>query len=133
MKPSDAAGHSSSHTLPSTAVRLSFDHPAADSEKLAARAAEASGQPLAAEAFRKRLSRARRTFAGLIGDEVRKTLDAPDDDAVRDELARLGEGGRSLLADGRLPLVQSTLGHAQLAGHFGHSVPGRASSPPLGA
>lgn len=73
-----------------TAVRLSIDHPTADSVELARRAAEVSGRPLTAEAFRQQLSRARRTFAGLIAAEVRQTLDAPDDAAVRDELAELG-------------------------------------------
>jgi hypothetical protein len=73
-----------------TALRLTADHPGADSRELAARAAEASGQPLTPAAFRKQVSRARRAFAELIAAEVRQTLDGGTSEQVRDELAALG-------------------------------------------
>src|SRR5262245_51274495 len=72
-----------------TVLRLTADHPDADSRELAARAAEQSGQPLTPEAFRKQLSRARRLFAELIAAEVRQTLDGATDEQVREELADL--------------------------------------------
>src|SRR5262249_54204687 len=73
-----------------TVLRLTVDHPDANSRELAARAAERSGQPLSPEAFRKQLSRARRLFAELIAAEVRQTLDGATDQQVQDELADLG-------------------------------------------
>jgi RNA polymerase sigma-70 factor (ECF subfamily) len=72
-----------------TVLRLTADHPDADSRLLAARAAELSAQPLTPEAFRKQLSRARRRFAELIVAEVRQTLDGATSEEVRDELADL--------------------------------------------
>ena len=73
-----------------TVLRLTADHPEIGSEKLAALVAEKSGQPLSPEAFRKQLSRARRTFAELIVAEVRQSLDGGTDDEVIEELAELG-------------------------------------------
>ena len=73
-----------------TVLRLTADHPDADSCELAARATELSGHLLTAEAFRKQLSRARRTFAELIVAEVRQTLDGATSAQVREELADLG-------------------------------------------
>jgi RNA polymerase sigma-70 factor (ECF subfamily) len=72
-----------------TVLRLTVDHPDADSRELAAKASERSGQPLSPEAFRKQLSRARRLFAELIAAEVRQTLDGSTDQQVQDELADL--------------------------------------------
>jgi RNA polymerase sigma factor (sigma-70 family) len=73
-----------------TVVRLSLEHSDEDSKQLAGRASELSGQLLTPEAFRKQLSRARRTLAELIIAEVRQTLDQATDEQVLDELAELG-------------------------------------------
>jgi RNA polymerase sigma-70 factor (ECF subfamily) len=86
----DRHQRSSPGNLGYTVLRLTADHPDADSRELAAKASEQSGQPLTAEAFRKQLSRARRLFAELIAAEVRQTLDGATDQQVRDELADLG-------------------------------------------
>jgi RNA polymerase sigma factor (sigma-70 family) len=72
-----------------TVLRMSVDHADEDSTRLAARASELSGQPLAPAAFRKQLSRARRAFADLIAAEVANTLDDPSPEAVREELAAI--------------------------------------------
>lgn len=92
-----AGGGNLSHTV----LRLTADHPEADGRDLAARAAVLSGQRLTPEAFRKQVSRARRTFAELIAAEVRQTLDGGTSEQVRDELADLGllEFVRPYLAD----------------------------------
>ena len=73
-----------------TALRLSVDFPKEDSEALAARAAARIGRPVRADAFRKQLSRARRTFAELLAEEVAATLRQPTPADVEEELAELG-------------------------------------------
>jgi DNA-directed RNA polymerase specialized sigma24 family protein len=72
------------------ALRLAVEHPEEDSAALAARASAQSGQALSAEAFRKQLSRARRRFAELLVEEVRRTLQDSGRDRVEEELAALG-------------------------------------------
>jgi RNA polymerase sigma factor (sigma-70 family) len=73
-----------------TVLRLAVDHPEEDSEQLAARAAERSGRPLRADAFRKQLSRARKLFAQLLIQEVAQTLEKPTPELLEEELAELG-------------------------------------------
>lgn len=73
-----------------TALKLAVEHPDEDSSALAERAGRAGGAPIRADAFRKQLSRARRLFAELIFEEVRATLDVPDQAATEEELAEVG-------------------------------------------
>lgn len=61
-----------------------------ESPELAAEVSERTGQTLTAEAFRKQLSRARRTFANLLIEEVRETLDDTREEAIREELQTAG-------------------------------------------
>jgi hypothetical protein len=71
-----------------TALKLSADHPDADSRMLAAQVP--ADPPLSAVAFRKQLSRARAAFARALVDEVERTLEEPTPEAVLEELAELG-------------------------------------------
>jgi len=73
-----------------TALRLSVDFPAEDSEALAARVTATTGRPMRADAFRKQLSRARRMFAELLAEEVAATLHQPTAAEIEEELAELG-------------------------------------------
>jgi RNA polymerase sigma-70 factor (ECF subfamily) len=77
-----------------TVMRLVLEYPDEDAAALAVRASAVAGRPIRAEAFRKQLSRARRRFAELLQEEVRRTLQQPTPESVREELAELG-----LLAD----------------------------------
>ena len=61
-----------------------------DSTQLAAQVSQQLDQPMTAEAFRKQLSRARRSFAKILVDEVRETLDDPSEEMVREELQTAG-------------------------------------------
>ncbi|MFO0966216.1 MAG: sigma factor [Gemmataceae bacterium] len=71
-----------------TALKLTTDHPEADSKTLARRVG--AKPPLSAVAFRKQLSRARAAFARALVDEVERSLQAPTPEAVLEELADLG-------------------------------------------
>jgi RNA polymerase sigma-70 factor (ECF subfamily) len=71
-----------------TALRLTTDHPDADSKSLAARVG--ADPPLSAAAFRKQLSRARAAFARAVVDEVERTFEEPTPEAVMEELAAVG-------------------------------------------
>lgn len=71
-----------------TVLKLTMDHPNADSTTLAARTG--AEPPLSAAAFRKQLSRARGAFARALVDEVERTLERPTPEAVTEELAELG-------------------------------------------
>lgn len=73
-----------------TALRLIVDFPQEDSESLAARASQIADRPVRAPAFRKHVSRARRTFAQLLVEEVAKTLERPTPESVEDELVEIG-------------------------------------------
>jgi len=75
--------------LAHTVLRLAADYPNEDSTALAARAAALTGHDLRPDAFRKQLSRARRRFAQMIVDAIRKTLVEPSPQDVIDELADL--------------------------------------------
>jgi hypothetical protein len=72
-----------------TVLRLRLDQPDADSDALAALAAQQSGRPLSPEAYRKQLSRARRLFTEVLLEEVRRTLTEPSAERVEEELADL--------------------------------------------
>jgi hypothetical protein len=76
--------------LACTVLRLIVDHPDEDSTALAARASQIAGRTVRASSFRKHLSRARRTFARLIIEEVARTLERPTPEAVEDELVEMG-------------------------------------------
>ncbi len=80
----------SADNLSYTVLRLTVDHPDEDSESLALRASRAAGRPIRGDAFRKHLSRARRTFARLLVEEVAQTLEHPTAEAVEDELVQIG-------------------------------------------
>jgi RNA polymerase sigma-70 factor (ECF subfamily) len=73
-----------------TVLRLCARHPGEDSRALAERASEASGKAVSPDAFRKQVSRARRTFAQLLVKEIAETLDTPATEDVQDELVDLG-------------------------------------------
>lgn len=73
-----------------TVLRLIVDFPQEDSTSLAARASQIAGRPVRAAAFRKHLSRARRTFAQLLVEEVAKTLERPTSLSVEEELIEIG-------------------------------------------
>lgn len=73
-----------------TALRLTVDFPQDDSEALAGRLSKIVGHPVRADAFRKVLSRARRKFAELLLDEVRRTLENPTPERLEDELIDIG-------------------------------------------
>jgi hypothetical protein len=74
------------HTVLATLAR----HPDEDSVRLAARVSQRIHRPLAAAAFRKQVSRARRTLALILVAEVSRTLDHPTREHVIEELAELG-------------------------------------------
>jgi Sigma-70 region 2 len=71
-----------------TVLKLTTDHPDADSVKLAAQVA--ADPPLSPAAFRKQLSRARAAFAQALIDEIERTLEQPTPEAVSEELADVG-------------------------------------------
>ena len=73
-----------------TALRLIVDFPDEDSTSLAARASQTSGRTIRAGSFRKHLSRARRTFARLLIEEVARTLERATPETVEDELVEIG-------------------------------------------
>ena len=73
-----------------TALKLSVDFPGENSEALGVRAAEQTGRPIRADAFRKQLSRARQMFAELLVEEVAATLIRPTPADVDEELVELG-------------------------------------------
>ncbi len=73
-----------------TLLYLLWDFPDDDTEALAARLAARTGQRLKPDAVRKQVSRARRKFAELLLEEVRRTLDDPTPERVRDELIEVG-------------------------------------------
>jgi RNA polymerase sigma-70 factor (ECF subfamily) len=80
-------------------MRLTVDHPEADSAALAKMASEQAGEPVTAEAFRKQLSRARRLFARYLMGQIAATLERPSAEQIEEELVELG------LLDGVAPLL----------------------------
>jgi len=76
--------------LAHTVLRTLVDHPAEDSNQLAARVSKLSGKSIRPEAFRKQVSRARRVFAGLLVAEIARTLENPTPLHVEEELIEIG-------------------------------------------
>jgi hypothetical protein len=74
------------HTVLSAIAR----HPDEDCTRLAARVSHSVGRPVSPAAFRKQVSRARRTLAQILMAEVARTLDCPTREQVAEELAELG-------------------------------------------
>lgn len=73
-----------------TVLRLTADHPDADSATLAELAARHSKRPLSVEAFRQQVSRGRRLLATFVRDEVAATLERPAPEDIDEELRHLG-------------------------------------------
>lgn len=73
-----------------TVLRLTVDHPEADSRTLAERASSLAGRPIRPDAFRKQLSRARRLLAEFLVVAVGHTLRPPTPENIEDELITLG-------------------------------------------
>ena len=73
-----------------TLLRLRADHPADDSEQLAARLSQKTGRPFRADAMRQQLRRARLRFAELLVEEVAKGMDDPTPERVEEELIETG-------------------------------------------
>lgn len=73
-----------------SALKLSTDDAKADSPALAAKLSEQKGRTISAEAFRQQLSRARKQFASLLVDEVKRTIETPSRQVVLEELGDLG-------------------------------------------
>ena len=71
-------------------LRGRADHPDRSSAELAAIVAERLGRPLAPEAVRQTLRRARATFADLLRAEVARSLDTDEPGSIARELAELG-------------------------------------------
>jgi RNA polymerase sigma factor (sigma-70 family) len=80
----------SSRNLCHTVLRLTVDHPEADSLTLAAKASYHAGRLIRPDAFRKQLSRARRLFAEFLIQEVARTLQRPTAEQIQEELIDLG-------------------------------------------
>lgn len=70
-------------------LRQYVDDPKSDSETHAARLGKKLGRTVRADSFRQYLSRARRHFAKLIVEEVRRTLEKPTQEDVEQELIDL--------------------------------------------
>jgi RNA polymerase sigma-70 factor (ECF subfamily) len=73
-----------------TVLRLRADFPEADSEELARRLSERAGRFFRATAMRQQLRRARKRFAEMLLDEVRRTLDDPTPEQIQEELIEVG-------------------------------------------
>lgn len=73
-----------------TLLDLMGEHPEEDSEQLAARVGQATGQPYRADAVRKQVSRARRKLAEFLVEEVTRTLDNPTPGEIEEELTEVG-------------------------------------------
>lgn len=70
-------------------LKVSVDHPEADSSSHAAHVSKTSGQELSPEAFRKQLSRARRKFGELLIQEVTRTISDVTPELLEEELREL--------------------------------------------
>ena len=72
-----------------TVLRAAVDFPDEDSESLARRVSEATGNPLTAAAFRQQRHRARRRFAELLVEEVARTITNVTPELLAEELQEL--------------------------------------------
>ena len=73
-----------------TVLKLSTENPQDSSDEMAARLSKTLGRELRADAFRKQLSRARRTFAQYLLEEIAATLKDPTPEMIKDEVTELG-------------------------------------------
>lgn len=73
-----------------TVLRISADHPDADSDELAQRLSEQLGRPISPGSFRMQRTRARRLFAELLVREVAETLEDRSATSVEQELIDTG-------------------------------------------
>ncbi|MFO0881395.1 MAG: sigma-70 family RNA polymerase sigma factor [Gemmataceae bacterium] len=73
-----------------TVLRLRLAHLDDDTTRLAERLSQRIGETVRPDAFRKQLSRARRTFARYLLREVAQTLEQPTARDIEDELRDLG-------------------------------------------
>ena len=71
-------------------LRARSANPNASSQELAQLISKETGKTCSAEWTRQNLTRARRKFSQFLMDEVRRTLDSPDQDEIDSELASLG-------------------------------------------
>jgi RNA polymerase sigma-70 factor (ECF subfamily) len=71
-------------------LRLAIKSPQENSAQLAAQLSERLGRSVRPEAFRQQLSRARRRFARLVLEEVRRTLEEPSPERLIEELTEVG-------------------------------------------
>ena len=85
-----AAGDARNQSRYFAVLRYRADHPDDSSEAMAAALAEQFGTPQTPAGVRQTLHRARLRFAELLRDEVRATLDEPDDEELAQELIDLG-------------------------------------------
>jgi RNA polymerase sigma-70 factor (ECF subfamily) len=81
---------SSAGNFACTVLRLTADHPDADSGELAERASTAVGRPLRADAFRKQVSRARRMFTQYLLEEIVQTVENLTAERIEEELIEVG-------------------------------------------
>lgn len=85
----EAWQQSNSGNLYYTVLRQFTSDASADSTRHAARLSESTGKPVTPESFRQTLHRARRQFAQILVDEVRRTLESPTAASVEEELIDL--------------------------------------------
>jgi DNA-directed RNA polymerase specialized sigma24 family protein len=71
-------------------LKLASEHAEESSAQLAVRLSEKIGRPIRSDTFRKQLSRARKLFAGLVVDEVSRSLVNPGPSEIEGELHALG-------------------------------------------
>src|SRR5262249_29157589 len=74
----------------SAVLRHRVAHPAQPAAEAAQHRGAAVGRPMTPEWFRKSLHRARRRFAGLLLDEVARSLGSPTPEELDEELIALG-------------------------------------------
>lgn len=72
-----------------SALRQYTENPQASSEDQAAALSVKLGRPLRADAYRQQVSRARKKFAQMVVQEVRRTLQHPTDETLQQELMDL--------------------------------------------
>jgi DNA-directed RNA polymerase specialized sigma24 family protein len=72
-----------------TVLRFKAEHPEIRSAEAAERLGPVQGKPMTADGFRQSLHRAREKFAGLLVDEVARSLQTPTADEVEQELIEL--------------------------------------------
>ncbi|MSU79014.1 MAG: sigma-70 family RNA polymerase sigma factor [Gemmataceae bacterium] len=75
--------------LAHTVLRILADHPDEDFDALAVRVSALCGRPIQSPTLRKQVSRARRTFAGLLVTEIARTLNDPTPLQIEEELINL--------------------------------------------